>query len=117
MQLMSFRLPDIGHAASETLPLWQDSPYICALADAERHFGHIVKKEKWHAYDAIHSNPAATGFRELGRFADLETAKQAVQSAVSWAYSPKVMAAGAGMSHRSESSPFDGRQTMANGAA
>ena len=61
---------------------WRNSDYVCALADSERHLGHVVKTEQWHAYDATHPNDASIGFKYLGPFVDLAAAKQAVESAV-----------------------------------
>ena len=81
MHLLSFNLPTIADSISETRPSWQDSPYICALADDERHFGHVIKTENWHAYDATHSNPSSNDFKYLGEFTELEVAKSMVESA------------------------------------
>jgi hypothetical protein len=59
---------------------WRISGHICALSDGERHVGHIVKiGGRWHAYDAMHSNETADGFRSLGTFVALEPAKEAVE--------------------------------------
>jgi peptide methionine sulfoxide reductase MsrB len=35
---------------------WSNSKFVCALADSDRHLGHVIKDEKWHAYDATHLN-------------------------------------------------------------
>ncbi len=60
---------------------WRLSPHICALSDGERHVGHVVKVGgRWHAFDAMHSNPRGDGFRSLGTFAGLESAKGAVET-------------------------------------
>jgi hypothetical protein len=61
---------------------WRDSEFVCALADTDRHLGHLVKTKKWHAYDATHSNEASTGFKYLGAFVNVAAAKQAVDSSV-----------------------------------
>jgi hypothetical protein len=61
---------------------WRNAEFVCALADADRHLGHLIKTEEWHAYDATHSNEASKGFEYLGAFADVAAAKQAVESAV-----------------------------------
>lgn len=59
---------------------WRNSPEICALADGERHLGHIVQiGGRWHAFDATHFNESADGFRGLGSFASLSSAKEAVE--------------------------------------
>ena len=73
---------------------WRNSDHICALADHERHFGHAIKTEQWHAYDAIHPNEAWAGFKYLGSFADLAAAMRAVESAVMRGRDSKVMYAG-----------------------
>lgn len=61
---------------------WRNSRYICALADSDRHLGHLIKTEQWHAYDATHLGEASKGFKYLGRFVDFAAAKQAVEMAV-----------------------------------
>lgn len=63
-----------------TLVSWQNSDHICALSDGERHIGHVVKiGGRWHAFDATHSNETGDGFRSLGTFAVVETARHAVE--------------------------------------
>lgn len=52
------------------------------MADTHRHLGHVIKKKRWHAYDATHSDEASKGFKYLGVFVDLAAAKQAVELAV-----------------------------------
>ena len=60
-------------------PAWRDSTLICALADGERHLGHVLKiGGRWHAFDATHFNDESNGFRLLGSFASLSAAKEAV---------------------------------------
>ena len=64
-------------------PAWTDSKAICALADGERHFGHIVKIDgRWHAFDATHFNDESNGFRSVGTFASHSAAKRAVEQNV-----------------------------------
>ena len=59
---------------------WRISGQICALSDGERHVGHLVKiGGRWHAYDAMHSNETRDGFRNLGTFVSLDSAKEAVE--------------------------------------
>jgi len=82
MYYLLFDLPKIRETEFKPAPLWQDSKYTCALADSERHFGHIINTGQWHAYDAIHLNSTATGFHYLGAFQDLAAAKHAVESSV-----------------------------------
>ncbi|MGD1068921.1 MAG: hypothetical protein ABSB15_02180 [Bryobacteraceae bacterium] len=61
-------------------PAWRDSKAICALADGERHLGHIMKiGGRWHAFDATHFNDESNGFRSVGTFASLSAAKEAVE--------------------------------------
>ena len=63
-----------------TVPEWRNSGSICALADVERHYGHIAKIDgRWYAFDATHSDDEGTGFRRLGSYASISSAKQAVE--------------------------------------
>jgi len=60
--------------------VWRNSPEICALADGERHLGHTVRiGGRWYAFDATHFNERADGFRNLGSFASLVSAREAVE--------------------------------------
>jgi hypothetical protein len=61
---------------------WRNARHICALADEERHLGHVVMTDQWHAYDAVHPNETATGFTYLGAFVSRSEAKDAVEAAV-----------------------------------
>lgn len=61
---------------------WQDSEVICALADTDRHLGHLIKRERWYAYDATRADETAHNFKCLGAFADLASAKQMLELAV-----------------------------------
>jgi hypothetical protein len=65
--------------------VWRNSGSICALADGERHLGHVLKVgRQWYAFDATHFNEESNGFRTLGSFASLSAAKDAVgESAIS----------------------------------
>jgi hypothetical protein len=73
---------------------WRNSDHICALTDGERHVGHIVKiGGRWHAFDAMHSNPKGDGFRVLGTFASANAAREAVQHA--YRFTPGASSAGA----------------------
>ena len=61
-------------------PAWRNSAEICALADGERHLGHILQiGGRWYAFDATHLNNGGDGFRDLGSFASIASAKQAVE--------------------------------------
>jgi hypothetical protein len=74
---------------------WRNSEFVCAFADTDRHLGHLIKKKnKWHAYDATHSDEAAKGYKFLGAFVDLASAKQTVELAVAVARLPRAMEAG-----------------------
>jgi hypothetical protein len=61
---------------------WRTSDYLCAYQDDERHLGHVVKTDKWHAYDATHLNLQEDGIQYLGDFPDIESAKEAVEASV-----------------------------------
>jgi hypothetical protein len=76
---------------------WRISQYLCAFQDDERHLGHVVKTDKWHAYDATHLNLQENGIRHLGDFSDLETAKAAVETSVASPHGQKVQCANANM--------------------
>ncbi len=77
MKSGQFTLPPMPLPA---VAAWRDSAEICALADGERHLGHIVKVAgRWHAFDATHFNEESNGFRNLGSFARVESAKEAIE--------------------------------------
>jgi hypothetical protein len=58
---------------------WRNSNAVCALADGERHLGHVLKVGRhWYAFDATHFNEELNGFRTLGSFVSLSAAKDAV---------------------------------------
>jgi hypothetical protein len=64
-------------------PAWRDSQEICALADGERHLGHVIKiGGRWHAFDATHFNDESNGFRSVGTFASISAAKEALESSL-----------------------------------
>lgn len=79
--------------AGANLPAWRDGDDICAFADGDRHLGHVIDDEGWHAFDAIHPNHAAEGFRHLGVFPTVDEAKAAVERAVSERFGTKTRAA------------------------
>jgi hypothetical protein len=63
--------------------IWYETESVCALADAERHLGHVVvTAEGYVAYDGTRTNPAGDGFNELGCFGDVIEAKTAVEEAL-----------------------------------
>ena len=71
-------------------PEWRDAEDICTFADCDRHLGHIVNTGghivntgEWEAFDAIHPNDTGDGFRRLGVFPTVSSAKTAVERAVS----------------------------------
>jgi hypothetical protein len=76
-------------------PSWRNSDFICALADSDRHLGHLVKVGEWHAYDATQPNDASIGFKYLGAFVDLAAARQAVESSVAGARGTRAMGSSA----------------------
>jgi hypothetical protein len=60
-------------------PVWRNSRTVCALADEERHFGHVEQiGGRWHAFDATHLNAESNGFRTLGSFTSLREAKESL---------------------------------------
>lgn len=63
---------------------WQDSDVVCALADSDRHLGHLVRRGQWYAYDATRIDENSQTFKCLGAFPDLSSAKRMVELAV-WA--------------------------------
>lgn len=65
------------------MPAWRDGEDLCALADGDRHLGHVVNEGDWHAFDAIHPSHASHGFRHIGAFATVDAAKAAVERAIS----------------------------------
>jgi hypothetical protein len=64
--------------------LWQDSDQVCALTDSDRHLGHLIRSDRWYAYDATRLDESSRGFTCLGAFSDLESAKRILELAV-WA--------------------------------
>ena len=71
------------------LATWRNSTDICALADGERHLGHILLiGGRWFAFDATHLNEGMNGFRELGSFASQGPAREAVELSSGAAPSP-----------------------------
>jgi hypothetical protein len=76
--------PDNPGISKTTIGLaaWRDSSHIHALSDDERHLGHVIKTDQWEAFDATHSNAAGNGFRYLGSFAGIRTAKEEVERSV-----------------------------------
>jgi hypothetical protein len=65
-------------------PVWRDSEHICALADDDRHLGHVINNmDGWHACDGTKLDSNGTGFKYLGRFDRAVEAKHAVDLSVS----------------------------------
>ena len=63
--------------------MWRDSPSVCALADDQRHLGHIVRAGNcWLAFDATRINKTGSGFWLLGACVNIAVAKCAVELAV-----------------------------------
>jgi hypothetical protein len=96
-----FRLPGAGFMDIDDKPAgsrtWRRSEHICALADSERHFGHVIKTELWNAYDATHLNEASRGFKYLGAFEDVAAAMHAVELSVERKHELRAMHASAGI--------------------
>jgi hypothetical protein len=64
------------------LGCWRVSGDVCAFADSERHLGHVLKVESlWIAFDGTHLAESGMGFRIIGTFSDLASAKTAVEFA------------------------------------
>lgn len=63
-------------------PRWQNSDYICALADDDRHLGHVINRDGWDAYDGTKLDSNAAGFKYLGRFETISEAKEKVELSV-----------------------------------
>jgi hypothetical protein len=64
--------------------VWRNSVDICALADGERHLGHVLQiGGRWYAFDATQFNNESDGFRNLGSYADVVSAKEAVERSTS----------------------------------
>jgi hypothetical protein len=61
---------------------WRLGECVCAFADSERRLGHIFKLESlWVAFDGTRLGQNGIGFRMIGSFPDLDTAKVAVEFA------------------------------------
>jgi hypothetical protein len=70
-----------NNSDSPALPIWDDAADRSALADNERHLGHVIRyARKWGAYDATHRGDSGIGFRFLGFFESRQAAKFAVES-------------------------------------
>jgi hypothetical protein len=80
--MWSERSEQIASKMADKSAEWQSSDDICAFADNERHLGHVVRTDKWQAYDATKLNPDQTGFRYLGAFASVVAAREAVETSV-----------------------------------
>ena len=101
MYLHMFNLPNSrigeflsnGQGAGERS--WRHSEHICTFADNERHLGHLIKTDGWHAYDATRPNGTSGGFKYLGEFGDIATAMLAVEAAVARVFHTRAMQAGA----------------------
>jgi hypothetical protein len=78
---------------------WRNSKFVCALADSERHLGHVVKTEKWRAYDATHLNDASQGFKYLGAFGGSAAGKRVVESSVAGLSGIRAMGAAGGFAN------------------
>jgi hypothetical protein len=69
-----------ANIAENSTGLWRMGKNFCAFADSERHLGHILKIEsQWLACDGTHLGERGIGFRIIGIFPDIESAKKAVE--------------------------------------
>jgi hypothetical protein len=74
------RNPETSTNSTMAAAAWRNSDSVCALADGERHLGHAIKiGGRWHAFDATHMNPDSNGFRFLGTFASVASAREAIE--------------------------------------
>jgi hypothetical protein len=80
---------------TERKSAWKSAQYVCALSDDARHLGHIIRLEKWHAYDATQLNEQQNGFKQVGSFEWVGDAKRAVELSIA-ASRPRSLAATAG---------------------
>jgi hypothetical protein len=56
------------------------SENVCTFADSERHLGHIVKIESvWGAFNGTRLGENRIGFRVIGTFPDVDSAKISVE--------------------------------------
>ena len=68
---------------SEPIAIWYDSATVCALADEERHLGHVLRSgDVWAAYDGTHADEKLGGFLQLGTFSSVTGAKLALEKAL-----------------------------------
>ncbi len=80
MWCLGFLLQTSG--AANSLPYWRIGEDVCALADSERHLGHILKVEsQWIAFDGTRLSDCGVGFQVIGTFPDMKSAKIAVEFA------------------------------------
>ncbi len=70
------------HIPGALLGSWRMSENVCALADSERHLGHIQRfGTEWLACDGTHLSESGCGFRVLGSYPDIHSAMNAVELA------------------------------------
>lgn len=81
--------PACGFAA-----VWRNAKDICALADNERHLGHVVRNGQWQAFDATRLDAAESGFLHVGSFLTVNAAKEAVDRSVGGRAGELVLGAG-----------------------
>lgn len=90
--ILRLRFP--GETAENTnMHHWRESETLCALANEERHLGHVVQTgQRWMAFDGTHMNAENNGFLPLGAFATLAGAKAAVEFAAGGSSSLRMIA-------------------------
>ena len=76
---------------------WRSAPDVIAVCDSERHLGHAVRLDAWHAFDATKLNATRDAFLYLGVFEAETDAMAAITASVRGSASlatPLVMTAG-----------------------
>jgi hypothetical protein len=70
------------NASVDSLGRWHMSENVWAFTDSERHLGHILKVESiWLAFDGTRLGESGIGFRIVGAFSEIDSAKIAVEFA------------------------------------
>ena len=64
------------NTAANSSPGWLIGETVCAFAQFREHLGHILKADsQWIAYDATRMSESGVGFRIIGVFPDMDSAK------------------------------------------
>lgn len=81
---------------------WQSTPDVLTVCDSERHLGHALRFDSWHAFDATKLNETGDGWMYLGVFETIIDARAAIAGSLEQLESltaPLVMTAGSGFVH------------------